>query len=143
MFDIDSCVAFIAKDAAKVITDAFNDQLSALGITRVQWTALYYLGRYQSLSQTELADNMHTKASSIVRLIDRMERDGYVERVRLPEDRRVSILKLTENGLRLWEEVLPEGEKFSRTLSYNLTEEESQCFKRVLDKMMNNLRGEK
>lgn len=143
MFDIDSCVAFITKNATKVITDAFTDQLSALGITRVQWTALYYLGRYQSLSQTELADKMHTKDSSIARLIDRMERDGYVERVRLPEDRRVSILKLTENGLRLWEEVLPEGEKFSQILSYNLTEEEFQCFKRVLDKMMNNLRGEK
>lgn len=111
MFDIDTCVAFITNSSAKRIAECFNDRLSKLGITRVQWIALYFMGKYENISQSELAEKMDIKASSVARLIDRMERDEYVIRQRDENDRRIIHLVLTEKGKELREKIMPEGEK--------------------------------
>ncbi|KAJ53832.1 DNA-binding MarR family transcriptional regulator [Clostridium tetanomorphum] len=139
MFDIDTCVAFITNSSAKRIAECFNDRLSKLGITRVQWIALYFMGKYENISQSELAEKMDIKASSVARLIDRMERDEYVIRQRDENDRRIIHLVLTEKGKELREKIMPEGEKMSKLASKGLTEEEIGIFKKVLEKMKENV----
>lgn len=139
VFDLDTCVAFITNTSAKKLAECFNDRLSQLGITRVQWIALYYMGKYENISQIELGEKMDIKASSVARLIDRMERDGYVVRRRDPKDRRITNLILTEMGKGLREKLLPEGEKMRELASQGLAEEEIEIFKKVLKKMTENV----
>lgn len=139
MFDLETCIAFITNNMAKKISDAFNERLMKQGVTRVQWIALYFLGLQNQISQIELAQKMDIKASSVARLIDRMERDGYVHRVKSIEDRRVYYLKITEKGTKLRESLLPEGEKMSRLISTNISDEEIIVFKNVLKKMTENI----
>lgn len=140
MFSLDTCVAFITNNSAKKIVDAFGHRLIPLGVTRVQWIALYYLGLQEIISQRELAEKMHIKDSTVARLIDRMERDGYVKRIKDTEDRRITNLIITDTGLTLREELLPEGEKFNAIISKDITEEEMEIFKRVLCKMVDNIK---
>lgn len=142
VFDLDTCVAFITNNAAKKLAECFNERLSKLGITRVQWIALYFMGKYENISQSELGEKMDIKASSVARLIDRMERDGYVIRKRDPKDRRMTNLILTEDGKRLQLKLLPEGEKMRKLVSRDLTEEEIETFKKVLKKMTENVSNE-
>ncbi|QIB28218.1 MarR family transcriptional regulator [Caloranaerobacter azorensis] len=111
-----------------------------LGVTRVQWIALYYLGKYAGIKQKELAEKMNIKDSTVARLIDRMEREGYVIRVKDLEDKRITKLYLTEKGIELREKLLPEGKKMSEILSKNITDEEMEIFKRVIKKMVDNVR---
>lgn len=139
VFDLDTCVAFITNTSAKKLAECFNERLSQLGITRVQWIALYFMGKYENISQSELGEKMDIKASSVARLIDRMERDGYVVRRRDPKDRRITNLILTEMGKELREKLLPEGEKMRELASQGLTEEEIDIFKKVLKKMTENV----
>lgn len=139
MFDLDTCVAFITNKAAKKMADTFNDRLAPLGITRVQWIALYYLGKYQGINQKELAEKMNIKDSTVARLIDRMEKDGLVKRLKNPDDRRAIKLMLTEKGERQRERFLPEGEKMSNIFAEGLTEEEIETFIRVIKKMVKNI----
>ena len=139
MFDLDSCVAFITKKSAKKIADAFNDRLMEKGVSRVQWTALYFLGKYGSMSQNDLADKMDLKSSTIARLIDRLERDGYVKRIKDPEDRRITKLLLTEEGRGLRELLIPEGEKMSEIITQGISEEKINIFLQVLRKMTDNV----
>jgi len=142
VFDLDTCVAFITNNAAKKLSECFNERLSKLGITRVQWIALYFMGKYENISQGELGKKMDIKASSVARLIDRMERDGYVIRKRDPKDRRMTNLILTKDGKELRLKLLPEGEKMRKLASRGLTEEEIETFKKVLKKMTKNVSNE-
>lgn len=139
MFDLDCCVAFITSNTSKKMEDFFNERLIPLGTTRVQWIALYYLGKYDSISQSDLAKKMNIKNSTIVRLIDRMERNGYVKRVKDVKDRRITNLKLTQDGKKLREKLLPEGQKVNEIFSKNITDDEFKIFMNVLNKMVDNI----
>ncbi|SDK96520.1 transcriptional regulator, MarR family [Clostridium cochlearium] len=139
MFDLDTCLGFITNNVAKEIAECFNDRLNLVGITRVQWIALYYLGEGETISQCELAEKMGIKASSVARLIDRMEREEYVLRKRSDEDKRRVDLYITDKGKKLREKLLPEGEKMSKLVSKGISDEEIEIFKKVLKKMSINL----
>ncbi|MDT3698682.1 MAG: MarR family transcriptional regulator [Thermincola sp.] len=140
MFDLEACVAFITNQCAKNIADSFNERLKSSGVTRVQWIALYYLGKHEGINQRELAAKMDVKGSSVVRLIDRMERDGYVERVKSPGDRRSTSLLLTEKGKTFREKLIPEGERMNKIVSKNICEEDLKTFVNVLKIMEDNIK---
>lgn len=133
-------MSYIADNSTKLVTEAFEQILSNKGITRVQWIALYYLGSQECINQKELSDKMHIKESTVARLIDRMERDGWVKRQRSEEDRRSFNLVLTKKGLDYRKELLPEGDKFNEIVSDGITDKEMLVFMSVLDKMVNNIR---
>ncbi|QUH21713.1 MarR family transcriptional regulator [Alkaliphilus sp. B6464] len=110
-----------------------------LGVTRVQWIALYYLGKEEVISQKELAEKMNIKESSVARLLDRMERDGLVERVKNENDKRVTNVRLTDKGKQYRIKLLPEGEEFEKLLYKNISDEEMKIFTTVLSKMVSNI----
>lgn len=129
----------MTDNSSKVICDAFSERVMKLGVTRVQWIALYYLGKEEFISQKELAEKMNIKESSVARLLDRMERDGLVERVKNENDKRVTNLRLTDKGKKYAIELLPEGEEFGKLLYKNISDEEMKIFTRVLSKMVSNV----
>ena len=139
MYDIESCLFFITNKASKKIAETFNKRLATLSITYVQWNALYYLGQTRMINQKELTDMMNIKSSTVVRLIDRMERDGLLKRVKNSEDRRLVYLELTDKGKTLRETLLPEVEKFRCDISRDINKEDLESFNRVLAQMLANL----
>ena len=58
-----------------------------------------------TLTQTRLAEATGIEKSSLVLFLDALERDGWVERVRHPNDRRAHIIHLTDEGARRFEQV--------------------------------------
>ena len=140
MFDLESCIGFLTNSQAKKLSEAFNNKLTLKGITRVQWIAMYYLDKFNSLSQMELAEKLDIKPSSVVRLMDRMERDGLVQRVKNPEDRRAHNLILTDKGQTFWNDVKEEGPAMSEIFAKDISDEELDIFKKVLDKMVENIK---
>ena len=138
-FRLETCVGYVSVNSMKMISDAFGKRLEKKGITRIQWIALYYLDSEESISQKDLAIKMKTKDPSIARLLDRMERDGLIQRIKSKEDRRVTYVKLTNKGKTLKEELLPEGEIFSDILLNGISDEDLKTFQRVLDALVMNV----
>lgn len=70
------------------------------GLALVDFEALLRLGRSpdHQMSMSELADQMVLTSGGVTRLVDRLIREGYVERVSCPTDRRVQWARLTETG---------------------------------------------
>lgn len=93
------------------------------GITRPQYNVLRILrGVYPGgHPRTEIAARLLATAPDVTRLVDRLQAQGLVERDRVEEDRRLSITRITRQGLRLLEKMQPhiskEHERFSRTVS--------------------------
>lgn len=138
MFKLENCVSYIATNASKDLTEGFERKLSAHGISRVQWTALYYIGRQGEISQKELADLMRIKESSTTRLVDRMVKEGFIKRQTDESNRRKVNLILTREGRALRENSLHYGQEYSDFISENIAPEDMKTFMRVLDIMKQN-----
>jgi DNA-binding MarR family transcriptional regulator len=139
-YDLTKCIGYITDNTMKIISADFNRRLEQYGMTRIQWIALYYLGKNEKkLKQNELAALMKIKNSSAARLIDRMERDGLIHRVESIEDKRIKNLELSGKGYTMREQLLPEGEKFNNLLLEGITEDELKTFEIVLQKMLKNI----
>ena len=139
MFDLDDCIAFITNKSAKKLADEFNRRLQENGTTRVQWIALFYIGKAGEISQKELSDYMDIKESSMVRLIDRMEKEELVERRKDLEDRRITKIILTDKGKFVKEELMPRGQAFQDDVLKGISKENLEIFKEVLQRMTDNI----
>jgi DNA-binding MarR family transcriptional regulator len=68
-------------------------------MTRARCTVLIYLAQHEGVNQTTLAKILDIRPITLVRLLDRLETDGFVTRVPAPDDRRAHILALTAKAL--------------------------------------------
>lgn len=139
-FNLDKWVGHITENAMKQISEAFGRRLQNTGITRIQWIALYYLQTKGIISQRDLSNLMNVKDSSAGRLIDRLERDGLIERERNDFDRRVIFIKLTQKGDQLISELMPIGINFNDDLMTGIDEQELMIFENILNKMQTNIK---
>jgi len=81
------------------------------GLTGAQFNILNLLAyRDGRLNQSELVDLLLVGKSSISIVLNRMVRDGLVEREEHPKDRRHTILVLTPKGRTLWRKISPRYE---------------------------------
>ena len=139
MFSLNDCLGFITNIASKRLSEEFNRRLESYGVTRVNWIAIYYIGENDGISQRELAKKMDVNESSIARLLDRMEKEELTVRTKDPHDRRTARVSLTEKGEKLRISLIPLAEEFQNDVTRGLSADELETFKKVLDKMVENL----
>jgi DNA-binding MarR family transcriptional regulator len=97
----DSWVAFLRSHSA--ITRQLNaDLLTAHGLTLSDYEVLLFLSRAEGrmMRRVDLAQSVVLTASGITRLLDGLERSGFVEKHSCATDARVSYAKVTNAGLR-------------------------------------------
>ena len=86
---------YMLHDATRQLRKHFDRRATRLELTRAQWRALKATSRQEGLSQTELADYLDMEPIPVGRVIDRLEKTGFVERRNDPADRRRWRLYLT------------------------------------------------
>ena len=91
----DKTFGFLLHDVARLLRRRFEEKARLLKLTRSQWQVLAQLTRNEGIHQGALADLLEIKAITLVRLLDRMEKAGLVQRRSDPTDRRVRKLYLT------------------------------------------------
>ncbi len=83
---------------------AMSERSLQLGISMAQLNILYSLHRSGEMPMSRLADLLNVSLSSATGLIDRLEERGYIERTRVPEDRRIVMVRLTPSGVQMIDE---------------------------------------
>lgn len=98
----------LAARTPMLINRFLSQQLKQKGIklTREQWSVLAVLWKNDGCSQQYISESTHREKSSITRLIDNLERDGYVERQSHKEDRRLNLVFLTSKGAGMENEIM-------------------------------------
>ena len=91
-------LGFVLKDVSRLYTRRFEERAQELQLTLAQCKALLYLARNEGVSQKRLAELIEIDPMSLVRILDRMEADGWVQRRCDPEDRRARGLAVTEKA---------------------------------------------
>lgn len=104
--------------AANHVRQLVDQACSAAEITMGQYNALRILrgAHPKGYPRGEIAARMVERAPDVTRLIDRLERRGLVERARVPEDRRLSITRITRAGLDLLRRLDPHVSEIQRAL---------------------------
>jgi DNA-binding MarR family transcriptional regulator len=75
------------------------------GISMTHLHVLWLLEHHGDVTMTRLADLLDVSLSNATGIIDRMEERGLVERARVPEDRRVVLVRASAKGDRVREEI--------------------------------------
>jgi MarR family transcriptional regulator for hemolysin len=94
----DGYIGYMLSDVARLIRTVFDRRVRDIGLTRAQWLVLTRVYRRPGVSQTELADMLEIDRASAGRMIDRMEKNGWVERRPDAADRRINRLHLTRDA---------------------------------------------
>ncbi len=123
----------------KAFRAALEAKLEGAGVTPVEHMALAHLTALGPLSQVELADRLSITAATAVRLVDRMERDGWVVRRSDPADVRVKRLVLTEKAAEVWEVLSQFGRELLEQAYKGVHPAEIEITKRVLARVRKNL----
>lgn len=93
------------RAAMNQVKCAGSERLVRLGISMAQLHILYTLQRGGEMPMSRLADVLNVSLSNATGLIDRIEERGYIERTRVPEDRRIVMIRVTDAGRRMLDEV--------------------------------------
>ncbi len=97
-FNLDEHTGVLIKKAARLFERVANLNLDDLGITYAQTIFLVRLWDKDGQNQMELTKSAGLKQPTVVRILDRMERDKLVKRVRNKNDRRIYNFYLTEKA---------------------------------------------
>ncbi len=137
-FNLNDCVCFLTSRASKGLSEVLEKRVSEYGVTRVQWIAMYYINQDEMLSQKELADRLGIKEPTVVRLIDRCEKDNLVKRIPLKSDARKKGLILTDKGQELNKTITVLAEKFMYDAIEGISMDDLNTYTRVISKMLDN-----
>ncbi len=83
---------------------AGSQRLVRMGISMTHFHVLTLLRHHDAMPMGRLAEILDASVSSATGIIDRMEERGLVERVRVPDDRRIVLVRLTRTGDELVDE---------------------------------------
>ncbi len=114
-------------------------RIAGLDMTQEQYFILFQLWQKDGQYQTELADDLFGDTPNITRILDVMEKKGFVTRRSDPEDRRKYRIFLAERGHEVHKLYKNQAPK-SRVLDYKkLNDNDLDELKRILKTIENNI----
>jgi len=96
---------FLLKDTSRLYVQRFEQRAGALGLTLPQCRVLVYLANHEGISQVQLAELTDLEPMTLVRTLDSLESNGWLERRNDPADRRARCLYLKPKGRPLLDDI--------------------------------------
>ena len=91
-----------------------SERLVRQGISMTQLHVMHLLDHHGEMPMSRLAEMLDVSLSNGTGLIDRVEERGFVERTRIPTDRRMVMVRLTPAGRQMLDEIETVREEFLR-----------------------------
>ncbi|MBT2636308.1 MULTISPECIES: MarR family transcriptional regulator [unclassified Bacillus (in: firmicutes)] len=138
-------VADIEKDLryiSGIIKQKGRELLSNYTITPPQFIALQWLFEDGDMTIGELSNKMFLACSTTTDLVDRMEKNELVVRVKDPNDRRVVRIHLLDEGERIIDEVIKKRQLYLQEVLKDFSGVEILSLKEGLAKLHQEMRGE-
>ena len=117
----------------------FKKKLKPYGMTPVRWSIISVLDSQKGITQTELAEAIDKKQTTIVEMIYAMEEKGLIKRMYSERDRRLHYLFLTEKGEELKKTLSPLVKDAHLFVTRQLSDEENTQLKTLLNKVYNGI----
>ncbi|MBI2355010.1 MAG: MarR family transcriptional regulator [Deltaproteobacteria bacterium] len=135
MIDIEKSIGFLLAKAYQRACALFKEEFDRYELTPQQFGLLAFLWIEDGLSQAELSARSQIDRTTMGGIIDRLEKEGLIERRHHPEDRRAYQVFLTPRGKSLEEELCAVAGQVIEKVTAPLSEEEHQTLIRLLTKL--------
>lgn len=110
-----------------------------IDLTPEQFLLIDLLWNQGPLSQQELADQMQKDKNSITKLVDAIERKGFVVRRQNPDDRRSNTIILTDLANSFKDDAKTKGVSILNKMLNGIPEKELNSFLETLEKLCSNM----
>lgn len=110
-----------------------------LDITPDQWIILYYLWQENGLSIGEIANRSKKDFANITRIIDKLEKLGYVSKRKNAKDSRSSNVFILPKGEGIKDNIHNCWQESTEIALKEISKEEQQFLLKILDKIENNI----
>jgi MarR family transcriptional regulator, organic hydroperoxide resistance regulator len=142
----DESLADLLARANFLLSESFHDQLKNHGLSATEWRVLAALSDHDGVKMTELADLVLFKQPTLTKAIDRMERAQLVQRRTPDEDRRRTLVFLTERGRRVVTPLVQRARQHdvtvTRALSVPVTRELKTALSLLIERLVELTGGE-
>lgn len=133
MTSIKDELGLILMELARGWRNQLDERLRPLGLSQAKWVALWHLARAgKGMSQTELAFRIGIEGPTLVRLLDRLEHEGWVKRCCSEIDRRVKTTVLAEKAYPVLQDIQAIATQLRHELLQDIPEEELKACMDVL-----------
>lgn len=121
------------------VTNKLNHILRPYGLARSQWEVLFKIFHLDEPTQKELQNSMGVESGTLTGIIDSLVRKNWVTRHEHPKDRRMKVLKMTDEGKERWA-TMPNPILAGREqMMKGIKREDEQLVIKVLQKAIYNL----
>ena len=125
-----------------IINRTVSKRLAQWGLSVPKYGVIIQLYDHESLPLTEISKLIFCGNSNLTALIDRMERDGLVQRVNHGTDRRIKEIRLTEKGRELAPKVIGEYRPFLHQMMSCFSPDEQKTLSDLLARLKDRLERE-
>jgi DNA-binding MarR family transcriptional regulator len=105
--DPERMLGFVIHDVSRLLRRRYEQYArdEGLGLTRTHCAVLAHLARQEGVNQATLAQILDIEPITLVRLLDRLEEAGFIQRKPAPQDRRAYVLELTAKARPMLERI--------------------------------------
>ena len=140
----DAINAYLAiQEVYGVVNRKVSKKLKKWGLSVPKYGVIIHLYDHECLALSELSKLIFCGNSNITALVDRMEKNGLVQRVNSSNDRRVKEIRLTEKGRELAPKVISEYRPFLHQMMNCLAHDEQRALRDLLSRLKEALDREK
>ena len=132
MYDARKHICFNLGRVMRRVYNHYDQRLSPFGLTSPQYFVFNALWMGDGISIGKLGERVSLDTSTLTGIIDRMERNDYVERKPNPGDRRSVLVFLTPKARKVGPGILEFADELDATLKQPFSQEEMDVFERVL-----------
>ncbi|MBC6976035.1 MarR family transcriptional regulator [Bacillus sp. Xin] len=132
----DAEILYKLQSLSKVIGTKFE---ACIGISQSRLELLALLYQVDEISQSDLQKKVNIDGAAITRHVKQLEAKGIVLRRKKPEDNRITLVRLSEQGRERIESSKKEKERFMKEMLVNIGVEERNILIHVLSQMQKNV----
>jgi MarR family transcriptional regulator for hemolysin len=119
--DLEERFSSALHNTSRAWRQAVDRRLKFLGVSQASWMTIAVAAKaHLPLSQSELADRLGVEGATMVAMVDRLVKAGFVIREPSTTDRRVKRIVLTQAGNVLYDKVRTEAAAFRQELLANV-----------------------
>lgn len=126
-------LSLLSNAISSAIAAVYGDKFA---ISMPEWRIMMILAEYPDVSADEVCRRTKIEKSVVSRAAARLLKRHFINRDIDEKDRRRSILRLSETGLSVYDEVMPIARDYEAKLLANLTAEEMETFNAMIDKLL-------
>ncbi|TCP29982.1 DNA-binding MarR family transcriptional regulator [Scopulibacillus darangshiensis] len=139
MVSIEDLVGITMLKSSKRLTRLITMHLKPYNITSEQWIVLKRVSEADHISQKELSQRSDKDQATLTKILDLLEKNGYVSRKPNPDDRRSFLICISDSGKSLKEELFPFIEHLYSQIISDIPEEQMAVYQEVLQKIQCNI----